>query len=156
MSSTTRSVLSTIESPSTVARRLSVVRRHWRQLGLHVIFLAISVLYLLPLLWMLSTSLTLSGRELSIPPHFIPDPIVWHNYLEAVTVEPMLTFLRNTLLIGVTATSAGLLSSSLAGYAFARLRFPGRDLLFGACLATLMLPGVVTLIPQFLVFKEVG
>jgi ABC-type glycerol-3-phosphate transport system permease component len=131
-------------------------RRRALHLILHLTFVAGSVVYALPLVWMLSTSLTLSGRELSVPPHWIPDPIVWGNYYRALTVVPMITFFRNTLFITVTATAFGTLAASLAGYAFGRLSFPGRDLLFSLCLATLILPGIVTLIPTFLLFKQIG
>ena len=68
----------------------------------------------------------------------------------------MLWYLRNTLIVTVTATVFGVLTASLAGYAFARLRFPGRNILFSLCLSTLMLPGIVTLIPEFLLFRQIG
>jgi ABC-type glycerol-3-phosphate transport system permease component len=105
---------------------------------------------------MLSTSLKLSGRELTMPPQWIPNPIVWDNYPKAVTVVPMILFLRNTLFITLLATVFGVLTASLAGYAFARLRFPGRNVLFTCCLATMVLPGIVTVIPEFLIFKQIS
>ena len=73
-----------------------------------------------------------------------------------MTASPMLWYLRNTLIVTITATFFGVLTASLAGYAFARLRFPGRNILFSLCLATLMLPGIVTLIPEFLLFRQIG
>jgi multiple sugar transport system permease protein len=123
---------------------------------LHAIFIGGCLLYLLPFAWMLSTSLKLDGREIAMPPQWIPNPIVWENYYRALTALPMLWFLRNTLIITITSTVLGLLTASLAGYAFARLRFPGRNVLFSLCLATLMLPGIVTLIPEFLLFRYIG
>jgi ABC-type glycerol-3-phosphate transport system permease component len=123
---------------------------------LHALFVAGSLLYLLPFAWMISTSLKLSGRELTMPPQWIPNPIVLDNYPRALTVVPMLLFLRNTLIITLVATVLGVLTASLAGYGFARLRFPGRDFLFSLCLGTLILPGIVTLIPEFLIFKQIG
>jgi multiple sugar transport system permease protein len=131
-------------------------RRRGLYLTLHLVFIALSILYLLPFAWMLSTSLKLDGREMTVPPQWIPNPVVWENYYRALTALPMLWFLRNTLIITITATAFGLLTASLAGYAFARLRFPGRDLLFSLCLATLMLPSIVTLIPEFLLFRQLG
>lgn len=131
-------------------------RRRLLHIGLHAIFVVLSLAYLLPFAWMLSTSLKLDGREIAMPPQWIPDPAVWRNYYTALTALPMLWFLRNTLIISITATCLGLLSASLAGYGFARLRFPGRSVLFGLCLATLMLPGIVTLIPEFLLFRYIG
>jgi ABC-type glycerol-3-phosphate transport system permease component len=131
-------------------------RRRMLHTALHVAFVGLSLLYLLPFAWMISTSLKMDGREISMPPQWIPDPVVWDNYYRALTALPMLWFLRNTLIITITATTFGLLTASLAGYAFGRLRFPGRDILFAMCLSTLMLPGIVTLIPEFLLYKQIG
>jgi multiple sugar transport system permease protein len=147
----------TVETRAAVAvgaRRARATQR-WLKSGLHLVFLAGSLLYLVPFAWMLSTSLKLSGRELSMPPQWIPDPVVWTNYPKALTVVPMILFLRNTLIITIVATFFGTLSASLAGYAFARVRFPGRNILFTCCLATLILPGVVTMIPEFLIFRQI-
>jgi ABC-type glycerol-3-phosphate transport system permease component len=131
-------------------------QRRLLHLVLHAAFVGLCLLYLLPFAWMVSTSLKLDGREISMPPQWIPDPVVWDNYYRALTALPMLLFLRNTMIVTITATALGVVAASLAGYAFGRLRFPGRDLLFGMCLATLMLPGIVTMIPEFLLFKQIG
>jgi len=131
-------------------------QRRLLHLGLHAAFIVLCLVYMLPFAWMLSTSLKMDGREISMPPQWIPSPIVWENYYRALTALPMLWYLRNTLIVTATATTLGVIAASLAGYAFARLRFPGRDLMFGACLSTLMLPGIVTMIPEFLLFKEIG
>jgi ABC-type glycerol-3-phosphate transport system permease component len=126
--------------------------------ALYVLFGLGSLMYLLPFVWLLSTSLKMDGRELTMPPQWIPDPIVWRNYPDALYARgvPMLHFLKNTMIITVLATIGGLLTASLAGFGFARLRFPGRNVLFSLCLATLMLPGIVTLIPEFLLYKQLG
>jgi multiple sugar transport system permease protein len=124
--------------------------------ALYILFGLGSLMYLLPFVWLISTSLKIDGRELSMPPEWIPVPVAWENYYRALTVVPMLLFLRNTVIITVLATAGGLLTASLAGFGFARLRFPGRNLLFSLCLATLMLPGIVTLIPEFLLYKQLG
>jgi multiple sugar transport system permease protein len=131
-------------------------RRRILHTALHVGFIVLALVYLLPFAWMLSTSLKLDGREITMPPQWIPDPVVWGNYERALTSLPMILFLRNTLIITVSATALGLLTASLAGYAFGRLRFPGRDVLFSMCLATLMLPGIVTMIPEFLIYRNIG
>jgi multiple sugar transport system permease protein len=123
---------------------------------LYTVFTALCLIYLLPFAWMISTSLKLDGREISMPPQWIPDPIVWENYFRALTALPMLLFLRNTLIITITATALGVVAASLAGYAFGRLRFWGRDALFFAYLGTLMVPGQVTLIPSFLILTWLG
>lgn len=123
-------------------------------ISLHALLAAISVLYVVPFLWMISTSLKVTGREISIPPQWIPYPVAWENYLKVFTVVPFFQFALNSMLITVVATGCGVVAASLAGFAFARLRFPGRDHLFSLCLASLMLPGIVTLIPEFLIFKQ--
>ena len=145
-----------VNQPAATSLRLVGSRRRALHAVLYVVLSISSLLYLLPLAWMISTSVKLDGRELAMPPQWIPSPVVWGNYLTAVTALPMLLFLRNTLTITITATGFGLVSASLAGFAFARLHFPGRNLLFSLCLATLMLPGIVTLIPEFVIFKQIG
>jgi len=131
-------------------------QRRLLHVALHTAFVGLCLVYLLPFAWMISTSLKLDGREISMPPQWVPNPVVWENYYRALTALPMLLYLRNTLIVTVTATALGVVAASLAGYAFGRLRFPGRDLMFGACLSTLMLPGIVTMIPEFLLFKQIG
>ena len=115
-------------------------RRRMLHASLHVMLGLLSLVYVVPFLWMVSTSLKLTGREITFPPQWIPNPVVWNNYVRAMTVVPMVQFLQNTLVVTVTATVCGVLTASLAGYAFARLRFPGRDKLFAMCLTALMLP----------------
>lgn len=145
-------------SPPADVERLSSVqaRRRILNTALHVVFVAASLVYVVPFFWMLSTSMTLTGREMAMPPQWLPNPVVWANYPKALTIVPMFTFLRNTLVITATATFFGTITASLAGYGFARLTFPGRNVLFSFCLATMMIPGIVTLIPEFLVFKQLG
>jgi ABC-type glycerol-3-phosphate transport system permease component len=149
-----------LAAPRTQGGILSDVRtrRSLLHTVLHIVFLVLCVIYLLPFVWMISTSLKMDGREMVMPPEWIPNPAVWSNYTDALYGRgvPMLLFLRNTLVIGITATIGGLLSASLAGFAFARLRFPGRDVLFMFCLSTLMLPSIVTLIPEFLLYRGIG
>jgi ABC-type glycerol-3-phosphate transport system permease component len=125
-------------------------------LALHAALIGGSLLFLVPFFWLVSTSLKLTGRELVMPPQWIPDPLVLDNYQKAVTRLPFPLYLRNTLIVTLTATFFGVLTASLAGFGFARLRFPGRGLLFSLCLAALMIPTIVTLIPEFLVFKQLG
>ena len=123
---------------------------------LHAILMAMTVVYTVPLLWMLSTSLKLSGHEIVYPPEWIPIPVAWDNYPKVFELLPVALYTRNSLLIAGIATVFGVLTASLAGYGFAHLRFPGRDVMFSLCLSALMLPGIVTLIPEFLLFKQLG
>ncbi len=107
-----------------------------------------------PFLWLVSTSLKEPGTEFSYPPVLIPSPIVWHNYIDAIAAQPFNLYLQNTLTIAVVATLGTTISASLAAFGFARIRFPGRDLLFVLLLSTMMLPDIVTLIPKYILFSR--
>ena len=122
----------------------------------YVVVTAVSLVSLVPLFYAISTSLKANGQELAIPIAWIPDPVEWRNYVRIFTVVPLLGFLQNTVLITVTTLVGNVLVSALVAYGFARTRFPGRDALFMILLATLMLPYVVTLIPQFVLFRTFG
>jgi ABC-type glycerol-3-phosphate transport system permease component len=110
----------------------------------------------LPLIWLVSTSLKTGAQTFVMPPMWIPEPIVWSNYVDAFKAVPFHHYFWNTLQIVLLATLGTLLTSSLAAFAFARLRFPGREPLFLLVLSTLMLPSLVTLIPTFIVFRSLG
>jgi len=131
-------------------------KRRAQSVVVHVTLVAISLISLLPLIYMVSTSLKAYGEEFSYPIKWIPDPIVWGNYRTVFDRVPVWTFFSNTMTITVLATVGGLLSSSLVAYGFARMRFPGRDFLFMMMLSGLMLPYMVTLIPQFVLFRNLG
>jgi multiple sugar transport system permease protein len=125
-------------------------------LALHALLIAGSVVMLLPFAWMLSTSLKLPPDIFTYPPVWIPSPIAWQNYAKTVTVMPFGRFYLNSLIVTTGVTLLQLLTSSLAAFAFARMRFPGRNLLFLLYLATLMIPFQVTMIPNFIVVRALG
>lgn len=114
------------------------------------------LIMLLPFLWLISSSLKAPNKIYVFPPQLIPDPIRWENYTEVFTAVPVLLYAQNTLIITVLSTIGTVLSSIIAGYAFGRLRFKGRDLMFSALLATLMLPYVVIMIPVYVMFSKIG
>ena len=116
------------------------------------------VICFIPLGWMLSTSLKMPGTEFTFPPELIPRPVVWSNYLDAVTRpgHPFFLYTRNSVVITLTATLGTVLTSSFVAFGFARIRFRGRDFWFIVLLSTLMLPDVVRLIPSFILFKLLG
>ena len=122
----------------------------------HVPMILGAVALSVPLAWLLSTSLKLEGREFVVPPQWIPDPVVWSNYPVAMTTLPFGLYLWNTLIVTVGTLTGTLLTGSMAAFAFARLRFPGRGVLFILLLSTLMLPQAVTLIPKFITFRYLG
>lgn len=127
-----------------------------QKLLIHLLIWLGGVLMVLPFLWMLSTSLKSQGEAMIYPPQWIPNPILWSNYVDVVQSFPFGTFAFNSLKIALIGTLGQLISTSLAAYAFARMRFPGQNVLFIILLATLMIPGHVTMIPTFILFNALG
>src|SRR5436190_6767448 len=111
---------------------------------------------LVPFGWMIATSLTARDQLFIYPPRVIPDPIVWRNYTEAWNALPVsfTRFTANTIFITVLAMIAEIFTCSVVAYGFARFHFPGRNIIFLIMLSTMMLPGVVTLVPQFIMWRE--
>lgn len=131
-------------------------KTHIRTVISHLLLCLFGICFLVPFIWAISTSLKPTGQEFTFPPTIIPRPFVWSNYPTALKVLPFHIFLKNTIIVTGVSMAGQLLTASLAGYAFARLRFPGRDILFMLCLSTMMLPGIVTLIPRFILFRMLG
>jgi multiple sugar transport system permease protein len=125
-------------------------------IALHAALIAGSVVMLLPFVWMLSTSLKRPPEIFTYPPVWIPSEIAWDNYAKTVSVMPFGRFYLNSLIVTASVTTLQILVSSLAAFAFARLRFRGRDALFLLYLATLMIPFQVTMIPNFIVVRTLG
>lgn len=126
---------------------------------MQLVLLSGSALFLVPFAWMVVTSLKSNASLSQFPPQWVPRPVVWHNYPAALAFLPPemrggLVPLENTLIIAGMSVIGTVLSSSLVAFGFARLRFPGRDWLFGLLLATMMLPDAVTMMPRFLIFRE--
>jgi multiple sugar transport system permease protein len=123
------------------------------ELARYAVLIAVGLLLAMPYVWMVSTSLKETGKEFSLRPELIPSPLVWESYVRIFELAPFLTWFWNSFVVAALTISGRLLSATLAGYAFARLRFPLRGPMFALCLSTLMLPGIVTLIPEFIVFR---
>lgn len=136
----------------TVAARGTTVR----SVVLLAVVTAISAVFLVPFLWVVSTSLKGSEQIFTIPPQWIPDRLHWENYAEVFRRMPFLAYFRNSVMISILTIIGVVGSSSLVAYAFACLRWPGRDALFIVILATMMLPLQVTMIPIFVLYKELG
>jgi len=111
---------------------------------------------IIPFLWMLSTSLKDFGSIFTYPPKWIPEPIVWANYIKVWKVVPLARFYFNSMLVASLVTVGQVITSALAAYSFSRLKFPGRDKLFFAYLATMMIPGSVTMVPVFALMRLLG
>lgn len=147
--------------PRTTARAQSLVSptRAARVAGIlttYVILCLGATILLLPFAFMLSTSLKTMDQIFVFPIQWIPDPVMWSNYPQVFEQILFMRYILNTVQITAFGIAGSLIGSSLAAYPFARMRFPGRNLLFMVMLATLMVPGWITLIPQFLLFRAFG
>lgn len=143
-------------SQSGLRRRRMTPLKVTGRVAAYVALALVAVSALGPLFFAISTSLKIDSKVLTIPMQWIPHPVAWANYLRIFQQVPLLTFFRNTLIVTVSTLFGDVLVSALVAYAFARVKFPGRDTLFVVMLSTLMLPYVVTLIPQFVIFRTLG
>jgi ABC-type glycerol-3-phosphate transport system permease component len=127
-----------------------------RMLGhalLYVILTAGAIGAIVPMLWTVSSSLKDSAHIFTLHVQWIPNPILWHNYVDLFQKLPFMRFIRNTMIIVFSNVLSAVLMGSLAAYAFARLRAPGRDFVFILVLSTMLLPSQVTLIPRYIIFN---
>ncbi len=125
-------------------------------LGVYLLLLAGSVVMLIPLAWLVRSSVMGLSQIFIFPPEWLPDPWRWDNYPKALTTIPFARYFGNTLLILAPTVIGTLITASLAAFGFSRLQWPGRDWVFGVLLSALMLPYAVTLIPTFLLWARIG
>ncbi|SNY90221.1 carbohydrate ABC transporter membrane protein 2, CUT1 family (TC 3.A.1.1.-) [Cohaesibacter sp. ES.047] len=123
---------------------------------IYLLVIGVTILMLLPFVWMMSASLKLNREVFEFPIDWIPPHPRWQNYVDIWTKIPMLTFVFNTAKITIIVTLLQLFTSSFAAYAFAKLKFPYRDLLFLGYIATIAMPWQVYMVPQFLFMREIG
>ncbi|MFN8522191.1 MAG: carbohydrate ABC transporter permease [Chloroflexota bacterium] len=142
--------------PTTSTRAFERARFLVGRLGLHALAIVVGFILMLPFYWAVSSSLKQMHEVRLIPPIIWPDVPQWQNYADVWNVRFFAGWFWNTVFLAVIATTGTVISSSLAGYAFARFRFPGKNLLFSITMATLMLPGYVLVIPNFLLFWQLG
>lgn len=154
-----------IPSPSTAGDSARPVYRRsfflsaQRSLGSlfkHAVLIFFGFFYVLPLLWMLSTALKTDQQVLAFPPVWIPDPVMWSNFIESFSFVPFAIFLKNSLVISGLTVIGALVSCILPAYAFSRLEWRGRDALFFLVISTLMLPYQVTMVPLYVIFNKLG
>jgi ABC-type glycerol-3-phosphate transport system permease component len=126
-----------------------------RTLG-YGVAIAVATLFLLPLFWMISSSLKPNYQVLEFPPRWLPSPVRWQNYPEALTYLPFGRYALNTLFVSLMNILGNVLSCTLVAYGFARLRAPGKNVLFLLLLATMMLPYPATMIPIYMGFNALG
>jgi ABC-type glycerol-3-phosphate transport system permease component len=129
-----------------------------QHLALHTGLILGAIVVMIPLVWMVSTSLKAPNQVKVFPPIWIPNPVVWENYIRAVTIYPIpfYIFVWNTFFYAAMVTVGTVASNMVVAYAFARLRFPFSNVLFMIVLATMMLPSQVTMIPLFILFSKLG
>lgn len=116
----------------------------------------VALLFLFPFFWMVSNAIRSNAEVLAIPVRILPNVFEWDNFAKAWTTLPFGRFFINSVIISVSVTAITVVVSCLSGYAFARLKFPGRDQLLMAYLATLMIPGIMLIIPLFLIVNSLG
>jgi multiple sugar transport system permease protein len=125
--------------------------------GRYAILLALAATFLLPFYWMASSAVKDDSQVYVVPPRWIPNPAYIGNFWTAWNVQNFNLYTFNTIVkYAIPATVGTVLSSALVAYSFSRMRWPGRDLLFALCLATMMIPFQVRLVPLFIIFKELG
>ncbi|HZR43432.1 MAG TPA: carbohydrate ABC transporter permease [Ktedonobacteraceae bacterium] len=123
---------------------------------LHLFLIFGAIIMVAPFIWMVLTSLKDNSQAFRIPPTWIPNPIIWDNYPQSLQAESFGQAYWNSFYITAIVVTSVLLTSSMAGYSFARIRFPGRNVLFILFLATLMVPFQLTIIPLFLIMRDLG
>ncbi|MCW5943907.1 MAG: carbohydrate ABC transporter permease [Fimbriimonadaceae bacterium] len=129
----------------------------------HIALVTLSVLFVLPFLWMITTAVKPIGETMTSPPQWIPSRFLWSNFPDAVLYGreqvgyiPFLVYARNTLIVTVLSVVGAVASNTVVAYSFARLKWRGRDAFFGLTLATMMVPFPVTMVPTFALFKWLG
>lgn len=133
-----------------------LVQQRLSKVIIYLLCLAVSAVMLIPLLWLVRSSFMGLKQIFVFPPQWIPDPWHWDNYPKALTTIPFFRYFLNTMTILVPSVIGTVATSALAAYGFARLRWPGRDIVFNILMTTLMLPYAVTLIPTFLMWAKLG
>lgn len=123
---------------------------------LHVALIAGAFVFIFPFLWTISSSLKDLGQIFQVPPSWLPNPVIWSNYTNSLTELPFGQAYGNSFYISIVVVAVSLLTCSLAAYAFAKIRFPGSGFLFILFLSTMMIPKQVTMIPIYLIMKELN
>lgn len=147
-------VVAPVTAPGPVRQADDGRRPRWQRVLFVLALLAAAVVFLLPFVWLVGASLR--PREYVFAPGLLPTPFAPDNYARAWDAMPLFTWLFNSVVVGVAAAAAATLSSAWVAFGFAYFRFPGRNLLFGLVLATMMLPFAVTMIPTYLIWNRLG
>lgn len=125
-------------------------------LVIYLVLIAGAIVCMTPLVWTLSTSLKTVQQLSEWPPQWIPNPVAWSNYSEALTILPFERYFLNTMVLVVAAEFGALITCSFVAYGFARLEFPGREPLFLLLISTMLMPYIVRLVPLFVFYGQIG
>lgn len=131
-------------------------KRMLGHLAVHIVLILVGLFFLLPFFWMLSTALKSDQQIFVNPPVWIPDPIVWGYFVEAVTAIPFFKYMGNTAIVAFMDVLGTVIACPLVAYGLSRLELKGRDLLFFVTIAVMMIPTEVTMIPQFIMFSKLN
>lgn len=146
-------MVATPVSPSDIHHRK---RFGWGYLAIYVLVIIFAMLILMPFAYMLSTSLKTRGEVFTTPVQWIPSTLKWNNFSDALNEYPIARYFLNSMFVSTSVTLLNLVTCSLAGYGFAKFTYPGRNIVFGIVLATMMIPLSSMIIPLFLVVKSLG
>ena len=138
---------------------MKLTRSGGRRIKLIIVYTLVvftSMIFIIPFLWMIRSAF-MDMRQLNMHPiQVFPSPIVWNTIPDAMTIQPFGMFFRNTIILTAANVIGSVLTTAMAGYAFSRLQWRGRDIMFFAILSSMMIPGFVTLIPTFLIWSQLG
>ncbi|CAH1216287.1 L-arabinose transport system permease protein AraQ [Paenibacillus plantiphilus] len=132
------------------------VKRDASKLIWYALLIFFSLVAIVPILWMVSSSLKTNLGVFMVPAKWIPEDPQWSNYLHVFTDIPFFTYFKNTAIITVLGIVGTVISSSLVAYGLSRIKFKGSNIIFYLIIATMMIPPQVTIVPQFLIFKQLG
>lgn len=130
------------------------MRRPGWHTAVWIVALLVAIIFFVPVVWMLLTSLKATSQVFSLPPRLLPKPLHWGNYPAALESAPFARYFLNSVIVSVSSVLVNVFVSALAGYALARLEFPGRQGIFIAILATIMVPPQVTIVPLFVILRH--
>ncbi|TDB74688.1 carbohydrate ABC transporter permease [Micromonospora sp. KC723] len=126
------------------------------RISLHVLLTVLGLAVMIPFLWMVTSSLKLDSQVFTVPIRWIPEEFHWDNYTRIWSRIPLVTYLKNSLFLSVVITALQVLTGSFAAYGFAKVRFPGRDALFVAYVATIAVPWQAYMVPQYIIMEKAG
>ena len=133
-----------------------IIRKVMSQTGLTILLAIFAIPFIFPLIWLVSTAFKSASQIYVSPPIWLPLPLQWINFVDAWNVAPFATFLVNSMITTFIPMMGEIFVSAMVAYSFSRVRWPGRDKIFSLCLATMILPGIITFIPTFVMFAKVG